>query len=198
MTKIVNLFAGPGTGKSTTAAALFAELKYRGVNCEYIPEFAKDAAWEGNRDKLFAQQDMIFAEQHWRIARVIDEVDLLVTDCPLLMGLVYIPDDYHAPSLRNLVIETHDKYSTGKYQSLNVFLKRNKPYNPKGRLQTEEGAKALDAEIFNAASAYGNGTFVFYDFSRKNPQEIINQMLWSGWDRDIPALLNDQPESSTP
>jgi replication-associated recombination protein RarA len=28
-TKVINLFGGPGTGKSTTAAALFAELKFR-------------------------------------------------------------------------------------------------------------------------------------------------------------------------
>ena len=45
-TKIVNLYGGPGTGKSTTAAALFAEMKIRGVNCEYIQEYAKDKAWE--------------------------------------------------------------------------------------------------------------------------------------------------------
>lgn len=37
--RIVNIFAGPRTGKSTTATALFAELKYHGVNCEYVPEY---------------------------------------------------------------------------------------------------------------------------------------------------------------
>jgi len=32
---------------------------------------------------------------------------------------------------------------------LNVFLNRHKPYNPKGRLQTEEGARQLDVDLKN-------------------------------------------------
>ena len=39
---IINLFGGPGTGKSTGAAYIFAKLKMCGVNCELITEFAKD------------------------------------------------------------------------------------------------------------------------------------------------------------
>lgn len=40
--KVINLYGGPGTGKSTTAAMLFAKMKLAGFNCEYVPEFAKD------------------------------------------------------------------------------------------------------------------------------------------------------------
>jgi len=49
---LVNLFAGPGTGKSTTMAGLFSELKFMGVNCEQAPEFAKEKVWEGSLDIL--------------------------------------------------------------------------------------------------------------------------------------------------
>ena len=42
----VNLFGGPGTGKSTTSAAVFSLLKMHGVNAELITEFAKDLTWE--------------------------------------------------------------------------------------------------------------------------------------------------------
>ena len=38
---VVNLFGGPGCGKSTTAAWLFNQLKERGINCEYVTEFPK-------------------------------------------------------------------------------------------------------------------------------------------------------------
>jgi nicotinamide riboside kinase len=183
--RIVNLFAGPGTGKSTTAAALFAELKYRGVNCEYIPEFAKDAAWEGGRDKLFAQQDYIFAKQHWRIAKVKDEVDILVTDCPLLMGAVYMPEDYPAPALKTLIWQTHCMY-----EDLNIFLVRNKPYNPKGRLQNEAGARTLDEKIQLMLASYHDLEWYRLPFSRENPQQIIDLMVEQGWDKDIPAILN--------
>lgn len=53
MTKVINLYGGPGTGKSSTAGMLFAHLKLRGVNCEYVQEYAKDAAWEGRPKKFF-------------------------------------------------------------------------------------------------------------------------------------------------
>lgn len=148
MTKIINLYGGPGTGKSTTAAALFAEMKFRGVNCEYIQEFAKDKAWEfGNMQgspKILDAQEFIFAEQHFRIRRCATEVDLLITDSPLLLGLVYTREDFPLPSLRAVIREAHDLYD-----NLNIFLTREKPYNPAGRFQTEEEAKLKDVEIRN-------------------------------------------------
>ena len=39
---VVNLFAGPGTGKSTVAAQIFAHLKWQGFSCELVTEFAKE------------------------------------------------------------------------------------------------------------------------------------------------------------
>lgn len=40
-TLLVNLFGGPGTGKSTTRAGLFNTLKLTGVNSEEVPEHAE-------------------------------------------------------------------------------------------------------------------------------------------------------------
>lgn len=145
-TKVINLYGGPCTGKSTTAAALFAEMKFRGVNCEYIQEFAKDKAWEfGNMEgspKILDAQEFIFAEQHFRIRRCAAEVDLVITDSPLLLGLVYTGEDFPLPSLPKVIKEAHDLYD-----NLNIFLVRASPYNPKGRFQTEEEAIQKDIEI---------------------------------------------------
>ena len=41
-TLVVNLYGAPGSGKSTGAAYIFAELKMLGINCELITEFASD------------------------------------------------------------------------------------------------------------------------------------------------------------
>jgi hypothetical protein len=182
--RVINLFAGPGTGKSTTAAALFAELKYRGVNCEYIPEYAKDAAWEGRSKKFFKAQQLIYGKQSWRFERVKDEVDIMITDCPLMMGLVYMPRDFPMESLRNVIREDHDRY-----ESLNFFLKRNKMYNPKGRNQTEDEAMALDKDIREMLDETDIG-YRKLNFSRKNPKQIIQEMLEYGWGETIPALRN--------
>lgn len=147
MTKVINLYGGPGTGKSTTAAAVFAELKFRGVNCEYIQEYAKDKAWEFGKNhlvvpKVFQAQEYLFGKQHFRMRRCAEDVDVIVTDCPLFLGLIYMPKDFPIPSLRTAIREAYNMYD-----NTDVFLVRNKPYNPKGRFQTEEQAKALDVEI---------------------------------------------------
>jgi hypothetical protein len=58
---VVNLYGGPGTGKSRTAALLFATMKQRGVNCELATEYAKDVVWEG-RESLLSDQIYLFAK----------------------------------------------------------------------------------------------------------------------------------------
>ena len=177
--RIVNLFAGPGTGKSTTAAALFAELKYRGVNCEYVQEYAKDATWEKRGHKLFRAQEYIFGKQHFRISRTADEVDVIITDSPVLMGLVYVTPDY-LPSLKHTIREAFDQYD-----NLNVFLKRApfdvKKYNPKGRNQSAEEALVKDGEILKLLNDSGV-EFIELEFNRTCPEQIIELMIKRGWD----------------
>jgi hypothetical protein len=41
MTVVVNLFGGPGTGKSTTASGVFYHLKRDNRNVELVQEYAK-------------------------------------------------------------------------------------------------------------------------------------------------------------
>ena len=49
MTQIISLHSGPGTGKSTSAAQLFAELKQRHCSVELVREYVKKWAWEGRK-----------------------------------------------------------------------------------------------------------------------------------------------------
>ena len=144
---IINLFGGPGTGKSTVAAEVFSKLKRNGINAEYVNEYMKDKAWEYDdmptdyRPKIFAWQEYIFAKQFKKI-RQCNSVDVIVTDSPTLLGLIYMGKDYDLPSMRNVIIEAHNLH-----KSVNIFLNRVKPYNPKGRFQTEEEAIRKDKEI---------------------------------------------------
>ena len=71
---VVNIFGGAGVGKSTVSAELFAKLKKKGLEVEYVTEFAKDLVWE-KRDETFKDQAYIFGKQYHRIFRVIDKVD---------------------------------------------------------------------------------------------------------------------------
>lgn len=136
---VVNMLAGPGTGKSTAAAGVFSLLKMHGVNAELITEFAKDLAWE-ERFITMDNQSYIWGKQHHKMWRVKDHVDVMVTDSPLLFGLIYGKDN---PKCFNEMI----LHSFNQFDNMNYFLVRKKPYNLKGRIQTEEKAKQLDGEI---------------------------------------------------
>lgn len=48
-TTIINIWAGPGAGKSTTAAETFALCKKAGLGVELRTEYVKDWAWRGDK-----------------------------------------------------------------------------------------------------------------------------------------------------
>jgi len=50
MTRVINLLGGPGVGKSTAAAKLFAKYKDEGKSVELVREYVKDWAWEGRKN----------------------------------------------------------------------------------------------------------------------------------------------------
>lgn len=139
-TLIVQFFGGPGTGKSTMAARIFAELKENGYITELATEYAKDMVWQESFHVMLNQL-YLFGKQHHRIWRLLGKVDIIVTDAPLLMGLVYgdISD-----AQRNLVIEKHNELRT-----VNFLLLRQGKYHDAGRTQTEKEAKKLDEDIEN-------------------------------------------------
>ena len=85
---VVNLFGVPGAGKSTGAAYVFSKLKMQGINAELVTEFAKDMVWENN-NKVLMNQEYIFGSQSYRLDRLRDKVDVIVTDCPLFLTAFY-------------------------------------------------------------------------------------------------------------
>lgn len=138
--KIINLYSGPSSGKSTTAALLFGALKLKGINCELVTEYAKNLVW-AERKKDFNHQLYITAKQHYKLEILRNQVDFVVTDSPLLFGLVYCPENYF-PSYKSLIAELYESF-----ENENFFIKRVKPYNPVGRNQNEDEAKSLDVKI---------------------------------------------------
>jgi len=137
--KVINLFGGPGSGKSTLASGVFSLLKLHGVNCELITEFAKDLVWE-KRKKTLENQTYILGKQHHKIWRIPKSIEIVVTDSPIVQGILYIDK-----SDSTMIDFTIKKFN--EFDNINYFLNRVKPYNPDGRNQTENEAKELDSDI---------------------------------------------------
>lgn len=134
--KTVNLFGGPGSGKSTAASGLFHEMKKHWISAEYVPEFAKELVWSDSHHML-SEQNYIFAEQERRLNRLRSKVEVAVSDSPLLLSSFYAPATY-PDSFHESVFDFFHSYD-----NLNIFVDRSHEYMLEGRVQDERNADLL-------------------------------------------------------
>lgn len=146
---VVNLFGAPGSGKSTGAAYIFSQLKMRGINAELVTEFAKDKVWEESLE-VFNNQAYIFGKQYFRISRVCNKVDVVVTDSPLLLSSFYNDSNILSKHFDLMVKDIFDSFN-----SLNAYLERTKPYNPAGRFQSEDESDDLSKKMKDFLDKFG-------------------------------------------
>jgi len=178
---VINLFGGPGCGKSTTMARLFADLKTRGYNVEMVSEFAKDLVYE-QRQETMKDELYIFAKQHHRLFRVIDKVDIVITDRPILLtniyASLYLPDDEFRSDLKRLV-----RTAFNKFNNLNIMLNREGiEYKTEGRLQDLEQSKEIDnltlKELVMSRQSYGVVNTNNYDSILDRVLNCLNMMSY--------------------
>lgn len=139
MTHIVNLFAGPGAGKSTLAAGIYAELKARHINCELVTEFAKELVWKEDF-KQFENQFYLFGEQHNRLHKLFGKVDIIVTDYPLPLLMLY----HNSPFTTEFFALLIKIFRSMKNH--NYFIKRKYDYSQIGRMHSFDEAQHLDTQ----------------------------------------------------
>lgn len=132
---VVNLFAGPSAGKSTTAAGVYSKLKKKLVRAELITEVAKDYVWEDHKFAL-TQQISIFAAQLRRQNRLIGKRAVAITDSPLLLASHLYNKEWD--TLRPLGLEAWERFD-----NLNFYVVRNKPFDPEGRNEKTLGEGRL-------------------------------------------------------
>lgn len=180
---VINLFGGPGCGKSIACADIFSALKKKGVNCEMAREFAKDLAWKitaakGEKidpriaEQFFKDQQKIFGRQSERQSDLEHKVDVIVTDSPLLNSIVY--DAKKDIDFHRSVFNKFNEYDNHNYLLTRVF-----PYEEDGRYQTEEEAEEIDRVIRNLLDSHGVKYTVLpsYDFNYlRIAQEFYNHL----------------------
>jgi len=148
-TTIINLYGGPGAGKSTSAAYYYYLLKTQGKNVELVREYVKDWAWE-KRNITTYDQIYFLGKQVRRESMLYGKVDYIVTDSPVMMNLYYA-QRYCTLSLaegvRAATLSFYRQGAEDGHKHVHVLLDRNKPYAAEGRYQTETEAKEIDGGV---------------------------------------------------
>jgi hypothetical protein len=149
MTIVIDMYGGPGTGKSTSAAYVYHQLKIGGYNVELVREYVKDWAWEqrsiGKFDQLY-----FLGKQSRKESMLYGKVDYIVTDSPILMNMYYALRMTPPRFCQGIIQAVYSYYwmSTQEgHKHIHVHLTRTKPYSNAGRWQNEAEAKAMDKDI---------------------------------------------------
>lgn len=163
--KVISLWAGPGAGKSTCAAGLFARMKRLRFHCELVTEYAKDLTYEKNWTTL-RNQMKVLSEQNFRIERLEGQTEYVITDSPIPLSLIYCKSedrDWLAPVVQQL---------WDKYDNLPFILQRTKaPFVHHGRNENADQAKQLDMLIHTLALKFGATRYV--DADSPNIEDLI-------------------------
>jgi hypothetical protein len=165
---VINLYSGPGAGKSTSCSQIFSYLKWNNINCEQVSEYAKKLTWRKNYKQL-KNQLYVFAKQYNEIFMVEDEVDIVVTDSPLLLSIIY--DSEKDEDLKRIVLQKYNRY-----KNINIFINRKKSYHPIGRSQNKEEAKQLDDEIFHLLNELGE-TYQIVDGTYEDILKLSKELV---------------------
>lgn len=150
---VVNLFGAPGAGKSTLAHLLTGLLKKCHVPCELASEYAKDVVLDRSPHFL-TNQFRILGEQSWRVERIAASgAEVAVTDSPVALVAFFAKTLYperYSSDFVELVMAAHREWP-----SFDFYLRRNHPYESRGRLQSETEASALADAMLSFVSDVG-------------------------------------------
>lgn len=152
-TKIINLLAGPGAGKSTLAAQLYFRMKNANLSCELVREYVKDWAWEGKQISKYDQL-YILGKQSRRESLLYGKVDFIITDSPILLA-GYYAEHYLGQSYITSAARSYISMALlDGHIHTNFVVKRCKDFNSEGRYETEQQAKAIDTGIESYLERY--------------------------------------------
>lgn len=141
---VINIYGGPGIGKSTSALGLTYKLKLRHINAEYLSEYAKSLT-HNDRLKTLKNQSYVTVKQLDKQYALMDKYEVVVTDTSILLGLIPEYAGFgNTPSFESWILECYNLFD-----NLNIYLERNLniPYQETGRSQKKDASLMIDNQV---------------------------------------------------
>lgn len=161
----VNLFGGPGAGKTVMAARMFAGLKMMGVEAINPEEHAKLAILSG-RPWLLDEQIIMAGKTMETMFNLKDKASVIIMDSPILLCSVYGKNE--PPSFHSLIEDVHKRFN---HVNIMVIRDNKAGYDPSNRREDEEQALLIDRLLINKINGIGE------DYMPVKRGEDINSIL---------------------
>lgn len=194
-TIVINFFGEPSAGKSTAAAYVYSQLKMAGVEAEYVSEYAKDKVWEENSEVFKPDnQAYLFGKQFYKMSICKNKVEVIVTDSPLFLNILYNKSEVLGDSFNHTVLNCFNSFDNRSY-----FLTRDFAYENIGRINDEEQSKGLRSKLYGLLKE-NKVDFEMLKSSCDNYDRIVADTIYELSQRDIKrrreAVLSQIQESN--
>lgn len=158
---LIDFIGCPRSGKTTTAARVFANLKEAGFPCEYVPEQARlhiallriknNLKPEESLTLTDIDQDDIMYKQNgllYTMTKACGDSSIIITDTSPLNSLLYMTEEFRATETPQAQIKTYLKLFPNRL----TFFAKPVPWvgglDP-NRVHSEEQSKAINDSIPN-------------------------------------------------
>lgn len=145
---LFNIWGTPGSGKTTTAAALFLAFKRAHRHVELVGEQARWHMQNGSTCMLEDNQFVVSALQFEKV-KSLERVgcEVAIAECPFQQGSLYDEHLIYHNELKALLKKCADYFSLNGHGTYNVFVERAHAYRAGERRETEEHAKSFEPKI---------------------------------------------------
>ncbi len=187
--KILNLYGGPGSGKSTVAAHVFTYLKRHDVLTELVGEFAKELIYLGNEQQL-TNQVFLMGNQYRKLKDLERYGAMMaISDSPLLMQRVYCAGKPYEKEIVPLLAKLNNEFD-----NINVFIRRVKKYQTFGRVHNEDESVELSQIIWDSMGGEFDyvidGNIDGADFLAHQTLKIVDKALLEQLNLDAKDVQN--------
>lgn len=177
MSKIINLFAGPGAGKSTIASGIFYNLKSKNYKVDFVQEFAKRLIFENRVDILQSDQLFILANQNRDLLIRTNQqtFDYIIMESSILLSNIYLNE---LSIYDNYLFKQFTLKLFTQYDNINFFLVRNnkEKFDQVGRIHTFYESVEIDLNILRYLKN-NNINFKKVDVNDKTVENICSEVM---------------------